>query len=88
MSDGPLNPEEPVLMVRDCDCGQDHCGLILFAIRHPQIKRVEGTGELIPAAYFPIADLPSLIDCLEGYLRRARPRACRPRQEEQGERPS
>ena len=72
MSDGPLNPEEPVLMVRDCDCGQDHCGLILFAIRHPQIKRVEGTGELIPAAYFPIRNLPSLIDYLEGYVPKPR----------------
>ena len=87
MSDGPLNPEEPVLMVRDCDCGQDHCGLILFAIRHPQIKRVEGTGELIPAAYCPIRNLPSLIDYLEGYVPKPRGArsACRKRQGENHE---
>ena len=87
MSDGPLNPEEPVLMVRDCDCGQDHCGLILFAIRHPQIKRVEGTGELIPAAYFPIRNLPSLSDYLEGYVPKPRGArsACRKRQGENHE---
>ena len=87
MSDGSFNPEVPVLVVRDCDCGREDCGLILFAIRHPQIQRVEGTGELIPAAYFPIRNLPSLIDYLEGYVPKPRGArsACRKRKGENHE---
>ena len=79
MSDGSFNPEEPVFAVCDCACGATGCNHVVFAIRRGG-ERAE--------IRLSVERLASVIDCLEGYLRRARPRACRPRQEEQGERPS
>lgn len=56
--------KEPELLVRDCDCGKPRCGKIIIGIIRPQIKKLEGEGELIPVAYLPVEQVPGLIDYL------------------------
>ena len=61
----PLEDKEPLLITQPCDCGDPDCNKILFAILHPQLKRLADTGETLYAAYMPIETVKGMIEWLE-----------------------
>jgi len=61
--------QEPELLVQPCDCGQPGCQKIVIAMRHPQIKTVEGTDELLSVVYLPPDQIQGMIDYIRDLAR-------------------